>query len=249
MDLDRSTWQEVEAYLQRSKGLILPIGSTEQHGPNGLIGTDALCADHIARALGSAVDAMVAPSLNFGMAQHHMAFPGTMTLRPETMVAVLVDLFSSIAHHGFERCFIVNGHGGNMATIMTAISELHARSSLGWGGAGGQLRCRLRNWWSPKSVGALQHEIFGDRDGSHATAGEIAVTQYLFPASIKQAEIEPKLAPKSSGFSDAKDFRRRYPDGRVGSDPTLSHPDHGQRIFDCAVEGLGLDYQAFMAEN
>jgi len=75
------------------------------------------------------------------------------------------------------------------------------------------------------------------------------VTQYLFPASIKQAEIEPKLAPKSSGFSDAKDFRRRYPDGRVGSDPTLSHPDHGQRIFDCAVEGLGLDYQAFMAEN
>lgn len=249
MRLDQSTWSEVETYLGRSTGLILPVGSTEQHGPNGLIGTDALCADIIAKAVGNAADAMVVPSLNFGMAQHHMAFPGTMTLRPETMLSVLVDLFTSIAHHGFDRCFVINGHGGNMATIMAAISEFHARSSLGLGAGGGQLRCRLRNWWTPKSVTALQQEIYGDRDGSHATASEIAVTQFLFPDSIKQAEIEPKLAPKSSGFTDATDFRRRYPDGRVGSDPTLSHPDHGERLFNTAVEGLAEDYQAFMAEE
>lgn len=249
MRLDQSTWQEVEAYLGRSTGIILPVGSTEQHGPNGLIGTDALCADVIARAVGEAVDAMVAPPLNFGMAQHHMAFSGTMTLRPETMLAVLVDLLTSIAHHGFERCFVINGHGGNMATIMTAISELHARSSLGWKGTGGQLRCRLKNWWTPKSVTALQQEIFGERDGSHATASEIAVTQFVFPDCIKQVEIEPKLAPKSSSFTDAADFRRRYPDGRVGSDPTLSHPDHGERIFNTAVQGLAEDYRSFIAEK
>jgi len=249
MRLDQSTWQEVEAYLGRSTGIILPIGSTEQHGPNGLIGTDALCADVIARAVGDQADAIVAPPLNFGMAQHHMAFSGTMTLRPETMLAVLVDLLTSIAHHGFERCFVVNGHGGNMATIMTAISEVHARSSLGWQGKGGQLRCRLRNWWTPKIVTTLQQEIFGDRDGSHATASEIAVTQFIFPDCIKQAEIEPKLAPKSTGFTDALDFRSRYPDGRVGSDPTLSQPHHGERIFKAAVQGLAEDYQAFIDEE
>lgn len=248
MRLDQATWQEVERYLEGSEGIILPIGSTEQHGPNGLIGTDALCADFIGRAVGEKAEAMVAPCLNFGMAQHHMAFSGSMTLRPETMLAVLVDLLTSIAHHGFRRCFIVNGHGGNMATIMTAISEVHARASLGWPGPGGKLRCRLRNWWTPKSVGELQQEIFGDRDGSHATASEIAVTQYLFPESIKQAEVEPKLAPKSSGFTDAEDFRRRYPDGRVGSDTTLCHPDQGHRLFDAAVQGLAEDYQAFLAE-
>lgn len=249
MRLDQSTWQEVETYLGRSRGVILPVGSTEQHGPNGLMGTDALCAEGIAQAVGDAADAMVSPALNFGMAQHHMAFPGTMTLRPETMLAVLVDLFSSLFRHGFDHCFIINGHGGNMATIMTAISEFHARSSLGWSGSGGQLHCRLRNWWTPKAVMDLQKDIFGDRDGSHATASEIAVTQYMFPNSIKKAVIDPSLAPRSSGFTDAADFRRRYPDGRVGSDPTLSHPDHGERIFKTAVTGLAEDYQSFMAER
>ena len=249
MRLDQSTWQEAEAYLESSKGVILPIGSTEQHGPTGLIGTDALCADLVARGVGERAAAMVTPPLNFGMAQHHMAFPGSMTLRPETMMAVLVDLLTSLAVHGFERCLIINGHGGNMATIMAAISELHARSSLGCAGPGGGLRCRLRNWWTPKAVATLQQDIFGDRDGSHATASEIALTQFAFSDRIKSAPLDPALAPKSSGFTDAADFRRRYPDGRVGSDPALSKPEHGERLYHAAVEALAEDYTAFLAED
>ena len=249
MRLDQSTWQEVEAYLRGSKGIILPIGSTEQHGPTGLVGTDALCADLVARGVGERASALVAPPLNFGMAQHHMAFAGSMTLRPETMLAVLVDLLTSLAVHGFERCLIINGHGGNMATIMAAISELNARSSLGWPGSAGTLQCRLRNWWTPKAVGALQEEIFGERDGSHATASEIALTQFAFPDQIKSAALEPALAPKSSGFTDAADFRRRYPDGRVGSDPTLCKPEHGERLYRAAVEALAEDYAAFLTEG
>jgi creatinine amidohydrolase len=249
MRLDQSTWQDVESYLERSKGVILPIGSTEQHGPTGLIGTDALSADLVARGVGEQASALVTPPLNFGMAQHHMAFAGTMTLRPETMLSVLVDLLTSLAHHGFTRCFIINGHGGNMATIMTAISEIHARSSLGWPGKGGALRCRMRNWWTPKPVLELQKEIFGERDGTHATASEIALIQYAYPDAIKSAKLDPKLAPKSSGFTDAEDFRKRYPDGRVGSDPTLSMPEHGERLYNAAVEGLAEDYAAFLAED
>ena len=248
MRLDQSTWQEVETYLENSKGIILPIGSTEQHGPTGLIGTDAICADLVAHGVGERASAMVAPALNFGMAQHHMAFAGSMTLRPETLLAVLVDLLTSLAIHGFERCLILNGHGGNMATIMTAISEMHARSSLGWPGPGGALRCRLRNWWTPKAVTALQEEIFGDRDGSHATASEIALTQFALPDSVKSAELEPVLAPESSGFTNSADFRRRYPDGRVGSDPTLSKPEHGECLYDTAVKALAEDYVSFLSE-
>ncbi|MGI9419413.1 MAG: creatininase family protein, partial [Geminicoccaceae bacterium] len=65
MRLDQSTWKDVETYLEGSKGIILPIGSTEQHGPTGLIGTDALCADLVARGVGERADAMVAPPLTF----------------------------------------------------------------------------------------------------------------------------------------------------------------------------------------
>jgi creatinine amidohydrolase len=248
MLLERCTWQEVERYLGQSTGIILPVGSTEQHGPNGLIGTDALCAELIARAVGEATAALVAPTVNFGMAQHHMAFCGTMSLRPQTLLAVLVDLLGSLAQHGFERCLVVNGHGGNMATITAAFSELHARASLGATGPSSSLRCRLRNWWSPPAVTQAQKELFGDRDGSHATASEISLTQYALPESIKRAELDPPLAPASSGFTDAADFRRRYPDGRIGSDPSLAAPRHGERLYRLAVDGLVEDYRQFLAE-
>ena len=79
MRLQHMTWMEVDAYLKDNKGIIVPIGSTEQHGPIGLIGTDALCGEWFARGAGDLAGALVAPTINVGMAQHHMAFTGSMT--------------------------------------------------------------------------------------------------------------------------------------------------------------------------
>ncbi len=116
MLLQHQTWREVEDYLGRSKGIILPIGSTEQHGPNGLIGTDAICAEVIARGVGEAADAMVGPTIGVGVAVHHMDFTGTMTVRPSTLIALMQDYVLSLARHGFRRFYFINGHGGNIAT-------------------------------------------------------------------------------------------------------------------------------------
>ena len=92
MQLHLSTWPEVEAYLARSKAILIPIGSTEQHGPNGLLGTDALCPEIIGSARGRRGAAfLVGPTFNVGQAQHHMGFSGTITLRPSTMIAAMVD--------------------------------------------------------------------------------------------------------------------------------------------------------------
>ena len=88
MQLHLSTWTEVEQYLHTSTGIIIPIGSTEQHGPTGLIGTDAICAEGIAAAVGIATNALVAPTINVGMALHHTSFPGTISLRPSTMIQI-----------------------------------------------------------------------------------------------------------------------------------------------------------------
>ena len=246
MQLHLQTWPEVEAYLQTSRGIILPIGSTEQHGPIGLIGTDAICAEIVARGVGDTADAMVGPTIGVGMAQHHMAFPGSVTLRPSTLIALLRDIVELLAVHGFERFYFVNAHGGNIATVSAAFSEIYAARSMAPGGNVAPIKCRLRNWWQGEGVGQIAKELYGDAEGSHATPSEVAMTQFAYPEAIKRAPLDPPIAPRGD-FTDAADYRRHFPDGRIGSNPALATPEAGKRLYDAAVTGLAKDYQRWMA--
>ena len=83
------SWPEVERYLESCKGIIIPLGSTEQHGPTGAIGTDALTAEAVSLAVGRRSGVLVTPAQCFGMAEHHLGFAGTMSLQPATLLAVL----------------------------------------------------------------------------------------------------------------------------------------------------------------
>ena len=246
MQLQLATWPEVEAYLARSRSIILPIGSTEQHGPNGMIGTDALTADAVARAVGDATGGLVAPVIAVGMAQHHMAFAGSMTLRPSTLIAVVRDHVVSLVRHGFERFFFINGHGGNIATVTAAFSEVYAEASLGQAANRASVKCVLRNWWENQQVKSLSRELFGNAEGGHATPSEVSVTWFLHPEHTKPMTLDPAIAPHGS-FADAHDYRRAFPDGRIGSNPGLATVEAGKRIFDAAVGALTADYRAFAA--
>ncbi|WP_448206436.1 creatininase family protein [Azospirillum sp. sgz302134] len=247
MQLLLSTWAEAEAYLKTSKGIIMPIGSTEQHGPNGLIGTDAICAEFIARGVGEAAGAMVGPTIPVGMAVHHMEFPGSMTLKPSTLIAVIRDYLLALSEHGFERFFFINGHGGNIPSVRAAFYEVYAENRAQRGKDAPDLRCTLVNWWENADVGRLSKELFGNKEGSHATPSEVSVTQFAYPDAIKTATLDPETAP-AGGFYDGRDFRRRHPDGRIGSAPGLATPEHGQRLVEVAVQAIARQYSAFVAE-
>ena len=251
MQLQLCTWPEVEAYLKGATGIIIPIGSTEQHGPTGFIGTDAICPELIARGIGERLEAMVAPTIATGMAQHHLGFAGSVTFRPSTLMAVIQDTVNSLARHGFDRFFFLNGHGGNIATVSAAFSEIYAEASLGTAGHNRpSVRCRLQNWWHCDAVKQLSEERFGESEGSHATPTEISLTYYGYPEAGARAaagEQSPGPAPKGPIY-DAGDYRRRFPDGRIGSDPRLATAEVGKLIYDAAVDEISAKYQEFLAE-
>ena len=94
----------------------------------------------------------------------------------------------------------------------------------------------------------LGKEIFGDDEGSHATASEVALTQYALPETIKQATLDPPRAP-TGRFHGPADYRRRFPDGRIGSNPGLATPEKGQRFYETAVPELAKTYASFIGEN
>lgn len=248
MLLHLSTWQEVEAYLRRSQGIILPIGSTEQHGPTGAIGTDAICAEAIAKGVGETTEALVGPTINVGMALHHGAFPGTMSLRPTTLIELICDYITSLSRAGFQRFFFINGHGGNIATLKAAFAQTYDRLAVLEIPDADLTRCKVANWFMAGGVYRLAKELYGDSEGSHATPSEIAVTQYVYPEARKQAPLSEKVAP-SGPIYGAVDFRRRYPDGRMGSNPALATPEHGRQFYDVAVKELTNSYLEFLQSD
>ena len=245
MLLHLSTWAEIEDYLKRSKTVVVPIGSNEQHGPTGLLGTDWLCPEIIAHHAQKTADILVAPTFNIGMAQHHLDFPGTIALRPSTFMAAIADWCLSLSHHGFEKLYFLNGHGGNVATIEAAFSELYADASFGGRRRG--FACRLKNWWDLKGVTALANRQFPSGHGSHATPSEIAVTQWAYPDAIKAANYAPQIAP-TGPIREAVDFRARYADGRMGSDPAQATPEKGGELVTLAAQELVADVAQFSAE-
>jgi len=245
MLLHLSTWTEVESYLKQSQGIILPIGSTEQHGPTGLIGTDAICAEAIAKGVGEATSALVGPTINVGMALHHTGFPGSISLKPSTLIQLIQDYITSLTRSGFTKFFFINGHGGNIATLKAAFSESYAHlSDLNVSNAD-RVQCRLGNWFMCGSVYKLAKELYGDQEGSHATPSEVALTQYVYPEAIKQAPLSAEVASGHPIYG-AADFRRRYPDGRMGSNPALATPEHGKQFYELAVKELSNSYLEFL---
>lgn len=245
MLLHLSTWPEIDERLKASRTVVVPIGSNEQHGPMGLLGTDWLCPEIIAHAAHKEGDLLIAPTFNIGMAQHHLAFSGTISLRPSTFMAAISDWVSSLARHGFDRIYFLNGHGGNIATIEAAFSEIYADYS--YGAEPCPFVLKLRNWWDLPGISRLCARLYPEGHGSHATPSEIAVTFAAYPDHIKSAAMEPKIA-STGPIRDALDYRSRFADGRIGSDSSLAAAEQGREIIAAAVRGLIDDIAKFDAE-
>jgi creatinine amidohydrolase len=195
--IERLTWQQVD---ERIKGgvdaVLIPIGTTEQHGPHMPLDTDCLIARSLAgRAAELAHDEglsiLVAPTLNVTLSWYHMQFPGSMRLSTTTFLKVFREICDSLVHHGFENLVAVNGHGGNAAALTVAVNHYFETTGR---------RVFLVQWWD------LASDVLADVDGPmiHAEEAEtslaMALGQRVYEERATRDAYDRGAADKEAGL-------------------------------------------------
>jgi creatinine amidohydrolase len=148
---------QIEEYLKSDDRCAVPLGSTEQHAYLSL-STDSILSERVAVDAAAPLGIPVFPAVAYGLAHHWTAFPGTVTLRMETYLGVIGDILDSLAHAGFRRILMVNGHGGNMPA---------ANYARQWMVTNPEVRVLFHNWYAGPKFAAAIREI--DPVASHAS--------------------------------------------------------------------------------
>ncbi|WHY89519.1 creatininase family protein [Neobacillus cucumis] len=180
-DLTRMTWKEVEEALKSVQVAIIPVGAHEQHGPHMVESCDAVLAEKMAKRLGERMFpyAVVTPTVNMGVSEHHMNFPGTISLKPSTLIAILKDMISSLKHHGINKFLLLNSHGGNQSTLnvasLTITKELDVEVYY------------AKTTASAKN--SIQNNI-GSRLFGHSCEREVSEALYLAPDMVRLEQLE-----------------------------------------------------------
>ncbi len=223
-------WTEVRDYLKRDDRIILPLGATEEHGPHLGLGTDHYEAEAIASRAAESTGVALAPTLNYGMSLSLMGFPGTVSLRPTTLMAVLEDIIHSLYQHGFRRILIVNGHGGNSAAIGSIVQTVAPEVP--------DLSLKLFEWWTDKEAYQIVTDTMGEQAGSHASFGETAFMMAIRPNAVKLENLTGNDAPveNSRDIETVNTFAKKYPDGIMGLDPHKATAEAGKAVLKKTVE-------------
>ena len=241
MKLEHASWMEVKKYLNKPRGILLPIGSTEQHGPIGLIGTDTICSSIIADGVSEKIRMYIAPKISYTPAKFNMKFAGTVSISIEVFKGLICEVIQSLLKHGFKFVYILNGHGANIEPVKEIIEELNNCNIF------------IKSWWDFPEVNILRKKFFGEWEGMHATPSEISITQINHRKIInKNLNDCAKLPPKKLSAKFIKDHSgdkhghpdehfRLFPDGRVGSHSALANPEYGKLILTSAIRAVTKD--------
>jgi creatinine amidohydrolase len=223
MRLWDANWMQIEAYLRRDDRVLVPLGSTEQHGYLSL-GVDAILAEKAAVEAAEPEGVPVLPGLPFGLTPTFTAYPGTVTLSPATYEALVRELLSSLEHQGFRRILLVNGHGGN---------EPAAAVAEDWAAAHPHCEVLFHGWLIEPEVWALAGSI---DEVSHASWVEnlpdVRVRGVVVPSGRK-----PLVEPGELAAANPARVRELLGDG-PGGGPYQRPESDTDRVWAAAIELL-----------
>ena len=240
-------WEELTSAeigaLDRDKTVvILPLGAVEQHGNHMPLGTDTLVAQAVSLAAAEAAgNTIVMPPPWYGFSPHHMRFPGSVTLRVETLMAVVEDVVASLVRHDFRRILVVNGHGGNIGAIDVLASTLGNKHY-------GAARIATLTYFAlaREAIAKLRKSKPGGM--GHACEFETSMVQHIRPELVKIERAETCYPDPGSRYLTTDllgnqavrlyhDFGDLSPTGTLG-DPAYASPEAGKAFFAAVTDEL-----------
>lgn len=223
------TWVQVRSYLERSDLVLLPVGAVEQHGPSCPLMTDTVIAEYLACAVGLRENVLVAPSVPVGDSLLHMDFPGTISLRPSTLLQVLKDYLASLIHHGFRRILVVNGHGDNRGIIQGALSEIGHECK--------NVRYNFGDFWDFPSSREIMERAFGDQNGGHADATDASIMLAIASDFVDQDRFAAEWIKVKYWVSRDLVPSLYTTSGVMNADQARASADVGRALIEAAVDG------------
>ena len=246
---EKLTWPEIDEAIQARKVVVVPVGSTEQHGPHLPLDVDVVCPTGIAQAAArSAPDGMlVMPALTHGYTAHVMDFPGTVNIHWEHFINYVLDVGKSLAYHGFKKIIFLNGHGSNAPNLDLAARRVNLETDA---------QCIATSWWTlltvdPEFLPAWRESRY---PGGCAHAGELETSVYLYldgdhvrSDKIKDGEIAFNVKEPSkfrwvdlfgAGAGTPISWTASYTDSGVLGQATLATAEKGERAVTEAARQL-----------
>jgi len=235
---NRLTWPEMNQAIEMQKLVILPTGSTEQHGRHLPLDTDTFLCESVCLEVGRRIpeQVLVLPPVSYGLNRHHIDFPGTIHIEPDVFIAFCLNITKSVAYHGFQKMLIVNGHGSN-----TPLVDLVARKTVleteSLCAAVGYMSLTIEAFNKVKETPVIAH------------ADEIETSLYLHLAServrMDKARADGDVVGEYLSSDSTSNYPVRFNDywGRwtkvgVHGDPTAATAEKGRIVFEAAVMGL-----------
>lgn len=243
------SWPAVNDAVEEGKMIVIPVGSTEDHGPHLPLDVDQVIPGSICeRTVRKRTDALLFQRISHGYLPHHMDMPGGTTITWHRYVDYLIDVCTSLVHHGFDRILLVNGHGSNHHLIEQASRQINVQYP--------SVRCGMLSWWQIEEVGEAFQNIAdgGPRGSGHA--GELETSIYL---AVDPDRVDMDEAVRDISYPQKKHFHATglahdpedtstpvtmtewwstVSETGIMGDPTLASAEKGIQFLDAAVDGL-----------
>lgn len=235
LHLDRLTWPEIKEEIQNGRDtVVVPFGSTEQHGRHLPLGTDAVLGDEIGWGLAERLGAFLAPTVRFGCSEHHLAFNGTISLGAETFGRIVADVVASLSVHGFRCIVLLPTHGGNFKPLAEAVADIDPAEGvriyaftdlMGLVGAAAE---------SSRSLG-----VDAAKSGAHSGEWETSLMLALRPDQVKMERATVGfMGELSEVTSKVFDGIQHLDQNGVLGDPRPATAEAGKRYLEDIIEFL-----------